>query len=157
METKTPVKETSYANYKARRKRIALGFIAVLSVAYAGGAYAFICYMTSDSGRFKTAQVKVTKNSPLVRNKDSEAVDEISPEVYVKEVLAREQELLNDWEYRRSQALPEPKERRAYSRWCSRVEELEQEIAKFTEFPEGSVQWELKNELERLNQDVPSR
>lgn len=71
---------------------------------------------------------------------------------------AENEAFLRNWREQKRASRPVPIGKDdAHARWRKHVAHLEESLAQFDSFPEGSVQWHLQRALEEANMDEPPR
>lgn len=136
-----------------KRRRWAFCILCFFGLGYSLAAYLLIWGLSDQPPAKIASQTEKTTVATKVSLHDPQLPDED----YVQGVLAREQELVAAKELARRASPAGLSSRRIHSQWQARVQELQQEIAQFTEFPEGSVQWHLQQTLEKMQEDQPQR
>lgn len=79
----------------------------------------------------------------------------LSDDAYRAAALAREAEIKRQRQQRKTVLYRNPIN--PHDRWQDRVNQLREDLSGISEFPEGSVQWHMRQRLEGLLQEEPQR
>src|SRR6056297_207844 len=80
---------------------------------------------------------------------------ELSDEEYRGAALAQEARMKRDRENRVTQVFRNTED--PHARWQRMVDRLTEDVSQFKDFPENSIQWHLREKLERIQEAEPQR